>query len=73
VPDGPVTAYTWRIYYLPPPQAKPNAWTTELLSYAKQANINSTQYDPNSGAWRIVYVVTDILYADGRFYHYSGS
>lgn len=74
VPDGDaVDSYSWRLYYLLPPAGNPYVWTAELCSNAGVAGLDASQIDPNSGAWRIVYVVTDIVYKDGRpAYHYDG-
>jgi len=67
-----VSAYDFRIYFLPvpvaPSQLPKTYWTTELINQAKPPGI-----DGNSGCWRIVYVVTRIEHVDGsNAYHYDG-
>ncbi|HSE23586.1 MAG TPA: hypothetical protein VLB68_18100 [Pyrinomonadaceae bacterium] len=67
-----VSAYDFRIYFLPvpvPPSTLTKTyWTTELITQTKQGGI-----DGNSGCWRVVYVVTRIEHVDGSNpYHYDG-
>lgn len=67
-----VSAYDFRIYFLPvpvdPSKLTKTYWTTELITQSKVAGI-----DGNSGCWRIVYVVTRIEHLDGsKPYHYDG-
>lgn len=67
-----VSAYDFRIYFLPVPVAPSTLiktyWTTELITQTKLAGI-----DGNSGCWRVVYVVTRIEHVDGSNpYHYDG-
>lgn len=62
-PDS-VKSYSFRLYFLPVPAANsglpPNYWTKELIDNSSGGD----RIDPHSGAWRIVYVVTRIVYND---------
>ena len=55
-----VIAYQVRIYFLPPPVAQPNQWVKEFNQYVKLAK---QSLDPNTAAWRIFCVVTEIQFA----------
>jgi hypothetical protein len=76
-PSGPITSYTWRIYFLPPPQANPSEWTQELIqnfnNVQQPGMVNPAQIDPNSGAWKIVFIVTQIYTNGQQTYSYDGS
>lgn len=71
-----VRSYSFRMYFLPVPKSPStlphNYWTTEFTnSLAPKALVNSDgiennrKIDPNSGSWRILFVVTEIEYAEG--------
>jgi len=67
-----VSAYNFRLYFLPvpvnPSQLKKTYWTEELIEKTRQAGL-----DGNSACWRIVYVVTLIKLVDGSIlYEYHG-
>lgn len=67
-----VSAYDFRVYLLPvpvdPSPLTKTYWTTELIAQTKRKDL-----DPNSGCWRIVYVVTRIEHMDGSNpYRYDG-
>ena len=82
-----IGGYSIRIYFLPVPSGNTtlpdgttmpaNYWTQELLKYQQPPQPNTidwTTIDPNSGAWRIVYVVTSYHTVDGtESYAYDGS
>jgi hypothetical protein len=83
-----VSAYAFRTYFLPipqtPSQLPPNYWTKELKACLAAAPPPSTitwnpltadEIDPNGAAWKIVFVVTDIISNDPNKppYHYAAS
>ncbi|MDF1698680.1 MAG: hypothetical protein P1U56_22700 [Saprospiraceae bacterium] len=59
-----IAGYTFRLYFLPVPNKEsglhPNYWTKELIDNVHDGE----RIDPNSGSWRIMYVVTLIEYND---------
>lgn len=81
-----IGGYSIRIYFLPVPSGQTklpdgtimpsNYWTKELLQYQQphQPNmIDMSTIDPNSGAWRIIYVVTNYHTVDEtETYTYDG-
>jgi len=61
-----VSAYTFNLYFLP----NNNKWTQELIARLPQqptsgVGIGSSEIDPGSNPWRIVFVVTQIVDATG--------
>ena len=65
-----VTKYDFRIFFLPVPTAPstlpPTYWTQELIKYMPGGSYpSSSNIDPNSACWRIVFVVTAIQYVEG--------
>lgn len=62
-----ITGYSFRLFFLPAPSSPPSSlestyWTQELKKYMKPGGpVTSDSIDPNSGAWRIVFVVTEII------------
>ena len=74
-----VIAYTFRVFFLPVPKPpstlQPSYWTQELIKYMKPGSLPPGQsIDPNSGCWRLVYVVTEIQCNDSTLnYSYDGS
>lgn len=78
-----VSAYTFRVYFLPVPPQKPdgispNHWVKELKNHAKDAPsysgfppLNPDTIDGNACAWKIVFVVTDYQLVDGTTYDYK--
>jgi hypothetical protein len=67
-PDA-VDAFTFATYFLPPPDEKlsglPSSfWARELKTFATGKHIEKNTVDPFSGSWRVVFVVTEIRYAN---------
>jgi hypothetical protein len=78
-PDS-VSSYSFRVYFLPVPKSPsnlpPTYWTTELRQLLGPGDeTKPADIDPNSGCWRIVFVVTEIIYRDPHKprYLYDGS
>jgi hypothetical protein len=61
-----VEHYVFRIYFLPVPTTPSilpvNVWTQELFDFLPSGNALTPQIDKNSACWKVVYVVTDIIY-----------
>ncbi len=82
-PDDAVDGYTFRAYFLPvpkPPSTVPQSyWTTELINMlpskegTRRGDIVQQMVDPNSGSWRIVFVVTSIEYRSQTIKDWSHS
>jgi hypothetical protein len=70
--------YAFRLYFLPPPAGQPNYWTQELIKYLPKVEgqqfTDVSLIDPQSGPWRIVYVVVAYASNDGtNTYTYNGA
>ena len=71
-----VQRYVFRLFFLPvPPGPTPpsNCWTSELIAHIPNGILNGQTIDPNSSAWRIVYVVTEIDYNSGETYRHDAT
>ena len=80
-----ISSYTFQIYFLPPPAASdifkgrnwpamgPNYWVKELQLCAPKVHgehqIDPYSIDPNSGGWRIFFVVDSYQSFDGRTHY----
>jgi hypothetical protein len=78
--DDSVVRYDFRLFFLPvptPPQLPTNYWAQELKDYMPAGgDTPASSIDPNSGCWRIVFVVTTIIYKDSTqypSYNYDGN
>lgn len=71
-----VSSYAFRLHFLPVPVSPStlpaNYWTQELKNYMPAgSDTSASSIDPNSSCWKIVFVVTSIVYKDSSIKSYQ--